>query len=80
MQQLKQLQNIEQQMYFKSKLIQNLQNYLLGNQKIQDCNMKSDPQDADLFLKEQYKLKQNGLQNKPLHSLVVLYKNQQNKR
>ncbi|CAK82650.1 unnamed protein product (macronuclear) [Paramecium tetraurelia] len=80
MQQLKQLQNYEQQMYFKSKLIHNLQNYLPDNQKIQDCNMKSDPQDGDLFLKEQSKLKQNGLQNKPLHSLVVLYKNLQQKR
>ncbi|CAD8075721.1 unnamed protein product [Paramecium primaurelia] len=76
MQQLKQLQSNEQQMYFKSKLIHNLQNYLLNNQKIKDCKMQSNPQDADLFLKEQQKLKINGLQNKPLHSLVVLYKNQ----
>ncbi|CAD8123173.1 unnamed protein product [Paramecium sonneborni] len=78
MQKLNKLQNNEQQVYFKSRLIHNLQNYLLRNQKMKDCKMISNPQDADLFLKQQYQIKQNGLQNKPLHSLVVLCKNQLN--
>ncbi|CAD8121508.1 unnamed protein product [Paramecium sonneborni] len=76
MQKLNQLQSNEQQVYFKSRLIHTLQNYLLSNQKRKDCKMISNPQDADLFLQQQYQIKQNGLQNKPLHSLVVLYKNQ----
>ncbi|CAD8203494.1 unnamed protein product [Paramecium pentaurelia] len=76
MQKLQQKQSIEQQIYMKSRLIHNLQNYLLCNQQQKECQIKNNPQDADIFLKQQYQLKLHGLYNKPLRSLVVLHKNQ----
>ncbi|CAD8213252.1 unnamed protein product [Paramecium octaurelia] len=76
MQKLSQNQSVEQQFYIKSRLIHNLQNYLVSNEKKKECLIKGNPLNPNLFLNEQYKLKIHGLQNKPLHSLAVLYKSQ----
>ncbi|CAK66171.1 unnamed protein product (macronuclear) [Paramecium tetraurelia] len=64
-------QSIEQQIYIKSRLIQNLQNYLVDDEKKKESLIKRNPQYTNLFLKEQQKLKIHGHQNKPLDSLAA---------